>query len=129
MTSRPRSSARRRLLGRTSLALLALGLGFAPTHGARAGWPLTEAQTSVDAANPANWPNDPGYAWKPAMNGQSAQKGQWELYSFMVDDKNVRPEEKATGMSDDLAWRYTTGDPRVLVAVTDSGIEWDSDDI
>ena len=34
-----------------------------------------------------------------------------------------------TGMHVDRAWAKTHGDPRVLVAVTDSGIEWNEGEL
>src|SRR6185369_5128917 len=56
--------------------------------------------------------------------------GQWNLYSFIPTvSKNVRKEETASGMSVDLAWRLTIGDPTVKIVVTDSGIKWDEDDL
>src|ERR1019366_4742344 len=35
----------------------------------------------------------------------------------------------AAGMSVDKAWTYTIGDPKVLIAVLDSGIEWEQPDL
>jgi MYXO-CTERM domain-containing protein len=116
--------ARRPRTGLT-LALLALPLALAlgTSREARGAWPPPESATSVDLADPVNWPNDPGYGWSADANGQ------WNYYSFMVDNENVRPEETATGMSIDLAWRWTQGDPRVVIVVTDSGINWDEVDV
>lgn len=119
------STARRRgrsIYTRTALGVLALGVTQLGSH-AEAAWPPAEDATVEDMANPANWPDDPGYGWSEDENGQ------WNYYSFMVPNENVRPEETATGMSIDLAWRYTQGDPRVVIAVTDSGINWDEDDV
>jgi hypothetical protein len=112
----------RRIVARSALALVVLSCALVARH-ASADWPPPEDATAADMADPMNWPNDPDYAWSADSNGQ------WNYYSFMVDNANVRPEEKATGMSTDLAWRLTTGDPRVIIAVTDSGIKWDEDDI
>lgn len=116
---------RRPRLSVVSTALFALAL-LAPlaARDARAGWPPPESATAQDMANPENWPNDPGYAF--SENGDGA----WNFYSFIPSvAKNVRPQETASGMSIDLAWRYTTGDTRVRIVVTDSGIKWDDDDI
>ncbi len=90
---------------------------------ASAGWPPPPNATSADMADPANWPNDPDYAYSDTSHGQ------WNYYSFMIQPNVARPEETATGMSTDLAWRITQGDPRVIIAITDSGIKWDEDDI
>ena len=107
-------------------ALLVLGVAASPLvpgHAA-AGWPPPPTATAVDVADPANWPNDPGYAWSPTSTGQ------WNLYGFMPSSAtNVRPQETASGMSIDLAWRLTTGDDSIRIAITDSGIEWDDTDL
>ncbi|MFT3767117.1 MAG: S8 family serine peptidase [Minicystis sp.] len=106
--------------------LCALGVAASPLlpgH-ASAGWPPPPNATPATMADPANWPNDPGYAYSTTENGQ------WNLYSFMPSvSKNVRKEETASGMSIDLAWRLTVGDPSIVIAVTDSGIKWDEDDL
>ncbi|APR85241.1 Serine protease, subtilase family protein [Minicystis rosea] len=106
--------------------LLVLGAAaspLVPSH-ASAGWPPPPNATSADMADPANWPNDPGYGFSTTANGQ------WNLYSFMPDvSKNVRKAETASGMSVDLAWRLTIGDPSIVIAITDSGIKWDEDDL
>lgn len=93
-------------------------------HDARAAWPPPESATAKDMADPANWPNDPDYGFT------EDDEGQWNYYSFMPSVAvNVRPEETASGMSIDLAWRYTIGDPSVKIVVTDSGIKWDDYDL
>src|SRR5262245_33165638 len=115
----------RRLRLPRSAALITLAL-LAPlaARDAAAGWPPPESATSKDMADPANWPNDPGYAWT------DGNEGAWNFYSFMPTiATSVRPQETASGMSIDLAWRLTIGDPQVRIVVTDSGIKWDSDDI
>ncbi|MFO0546821.1 MAG: FG-GAP-like repeat-containing protein [Polyangiaceae bacterium] len=114
------SSARRSLTLRTALLLLSATAPFVAASHAQAAWPPAP---DADMSDPANWPDDPDYAWSENSNGQ------WNYYSFMVDNQNVRPEETATGMSIDKAWRITRGDPRVVIAVTDSGIKWDERDI
>lgn len=118
-----RAARARSIYTRSALVLVALGVVTHMGSPAQAEWPPPEDATVEDMANPDFWPNDPGYAWGPDENGQ------WNYYSFMVPNENVRPEETATGMSIDLAWRYTQGDPRVIIAVTDSGIKWDEDDV
>jgi hypothetical protein len=87
---------------------------------AQADWP---AKPGADMKDPKNWPNDPGYG------------GEWNMWSFVPDDiakfPGFRPAEVAmgTGMHSDEAWTRTTGDRRVIIAVLDSGIKWDSDDL
>ena len=114
-----------RLLKRLSALVLASGAASSllPGH-ASAGWPPPATATPTDMANPANWPNDPGYAWSQNSDGQ------WNFYSFMPSAATmVRKAETASGMSIDLAWRLTIGDDRIHIAITDSGIEWDNDDL
>ncbi len=114
-----RRPSRRGLVPRTALALAVVLSPFV-VHQARAAWP---PGPTADMADSANWPNDPGYPYSEDSDGQ------WNYYSFMVPNPNVRPEETATGMSIDQAWRVTLGDPRVIIAVHDSGIKWDEDDV
>src|SRR5580693_556770 len=114
-----------RLLAHLSLvALLGAALGPLCPGDASAGWPPPATATAADMADPANWPNDPGYAFSDTGSGQ------WNFYSFMPSVATmVRPQETASGMSIDLAWRLTIGDDSVHIAITDSGIEWDSADL
>lgn len=57
----------------------------------------------------------------------------WDLVSYVRDDwtDTVRPEEHAigTGLWADKAWSRTTGRTDVVIAVLDSGIEWDSESV
>ncbi|WP_437807985.1 S8 family serine peptidase [Sorangium sp. So ce1078] len=93
---------------------------------ASGGWPPPASASAADMADPENWPSDPAY-------GTSAtQSGQWSFYSFIPAPSGrvrPRPEESAAGMAIDLAWRLTQGDPRVRIAVTDSGILWGEGDL
>jgi hypothetical protein len=54
----------------------------------------------------------------------------WDMVSYVRDEWRavVREEEHAmgTGLWVDRAWRRTTGRTDVVIAVLDSGIEWDS---
>jgi len=96
------------------------------SHEARADWPLPADATPLDASDPKNWPNDPAYGFS------STTDGQWPLYGFLPDAKSGierRAGEVAAGMSVDLAWRISTGDPRVIIAVTDTGVLWDEPDL
>ncbi len=95
-------------------------------HEARAGWPPPPEATSVDVADPQNWPDDPAYGFSATVDGQ------WTHYGFMPDAATGvtrRPSETASGMSVDLAWRFSIGDPRVIIAVTDTGVLWDEPDL
>ncbi len=121
-------------------------------------WPNPEA-TRDQLALPQNWPDDPGYGYlyrdtcsSGPLKGQQVwrpQQGQWNLWGFYPPDtedpcgdpnsmpwllgKTLSPQERAvmrgTGMSADVAWTMTTGDPRVIIAVHDSGAEWDDRDL
>jgi len=94
------------------VALVALCV-FSPAH---AGWPPDETKGTVDYSDPANWPNDPDF------------NGLWKYWSFVptkiqaqVDDRTRR---LGTGAHVDRAFAKTTGDPRTIIAVIDSGMEW-----
>jgi MYXO-CTERM domain-containing protein len=82
--------------------------------------------TCEDLSKSENWPNDPDYAYS------DQKEGQWNYYCFLPKQEKVgklRAAETASGMSIDLAWRYSRGDDAVRIAVTDSGIEWDNADL
>ena len=128
---RSSSSIARRLRRRwlfASAALLPL-LGLLRERDAAAGWPPPKDATAEDMRNPENWPNDPDYGFKAAQKSGDRQSGQWEFYSFIPDRspgaQPLRAGESASGMSIDLAWRHTTGDDRVKIAVLDCGVYWD----
>jgi hypothetical protein len=105
------------------LALAAIATPLLVHGDAAAGWPPPPDATPADLAKPENWPNDQGYGYTASDNGQ------WNLYSFMPDIAHPRPSEKASGMSVDMAWRLTIGDPSVKIVITDSGIKWDEADL
>ena len=116
----------RSLHSRSALALLVATTAALVSRDSTADWPPKESYTADDMSKPQNWPNDPGYSYLGGGNGQ------WEYYSFVPKQTGtltLRPDEKASGMSIDLAWRYTRGDDRVRIAITDSGIEWDQPDL
>jgi MYXO-CTERM domain-containing protein len=124
---------------RTGLALVVAVLcgAFASDVSAQnPNWPPPESATVDDMADPANWPDDPGYHYCPSDSpycGEDQKSdGQWNYYSFVPTQSGnltLRPEETSSGMSIDLAWRYTQGDDRVRIAVMDSGIKWDEGDL
>jgi hypothetical protein len=113
------------------LAVCAFSLDISRT--ADAAWPPPLDATSEDMKNPANWPNDPAYGYVASEIPKDRRDGQWTFYSFIPERSPnappLRPGETASGMSIDLAWRHTTGDDRVLIAVLDSGIRWDEPDL
>lgn len=100
-----------------------------------AAWPLPESGTSADAKDPVNWPNDPEYGYKASAVKAERRSGAWNFYGFQPDRSEgaqpLRAAEvgKPVGMSVDLAWRYTTGNPRVLISILDSGPRWHARDI
>ncbi len=84
------------------------------------GWPPDESRGAVNYGDPASWPSDPGYG------------GQWQSWSFAPSTyKNLDARTKRLGMGGhyDRAWAKTAGDPRVLIAVLDSGAYWDHRDL
>jgi hypothetical protein len=91
-------------------------------HDARANnWPPPAGANMQDMNN---WPNDPGYA------------GQWNYFSWLPkQDPNTAPylgadmKLGASGMSVDVAWTYSIGSPNVKIAILDSGLEWDRQDL
>jgi hypothetical protein len=96
---------------------LAAVLALIPSLSAANNWPPPDGD-SVNLKDPANWPNDPGYA------------GQWNYWSFIGTGANaVDPRETASGFSADKAWQKTIGDRRILITVLDSGIKWNSPDL
>ncbi|MEB2312034.1 MAG: S8 family serine peptidase [Sorangiineae bacterium] len=113
------------------LALVSLLFVLAPRDVA-AGWPPPESATPDTLKLPENWPNDPDYGYV-AGDAKTRKTGQWELYSFIPDRSPgappLSPGETSSGMAVDMAWRLTTGDDRVLIAVLDSGIEWENSDL
>ena len=109
----------RRFITGLSISLVVFLLGaLTPAHAA---WPPDETAGPVDYKDPTNWPNDPGYA------------GLWQYWSFVpdkiVNQVDARTKRLGTGGHYDQAWAKTTGDPNVLIAVTDSGIEWSEPDV
>ncbi len=115
-----------RLRSFVATATLATTL-FAPR--AHAIWPPAPEATAEDLARPENWPNDPGYGYTPSGGGQ------WYWWSWVPQATRAvagfRAQEIALGAGNsvDRAWGISIGDPRVLIAVLDSGIEWENDDL
>lgn len=109
-------------------------------------WPGTPGSPTQTSISSSDWvpylPWDPGYAQaEPGFgpNGTYYKTGtniydeSWNYFSF--EPYSVQgtaalntPEQLygVSGFSADKAWQYTTGDPRVLIAVLDSGIKWNN---
>lgn len=116
------------------LALLFVAASSIQERDARAGWPPPPGATTEQLKDPANWPSDPDYGpRKDGMPNVNGSGGEWQKWSWVPPrpDSNVafRKAETASGMSADVAWTYTVGDPRVKIAVLDSGIHWDNTDL
>jgi hypothetical protein len=115
-------------------------------------WPkLTDASTRAELTefvkNPANWPSDSSWAdaWErwgflpdatshPEVAGVGENYDAWEKTPCApgeTGDDCVRENQAglATGMAVDQAMLLSTGDPRVLIAVLDSGIKWHEADL
>jgi hypothetical protein len=106
------------------LAAVLLGLGVLalalPPQTTRGAWPPDEKAGPVDYSEPKNWPRDPGFA------------GQWEVWSFAPSSYtklDARTRRLGLGGHYDRAWARTQGDPRVVIAVLDSGIYWERADL
>ena len=108
-------------------------------------WPPPEGTTREELMDPANWPDDSGYGY--AVNGMQTcigdgmrcwdnpTGGQWNFWSWMPPEamsvEGFRTDEIPLGAGTwtDMAWTLTTGERSVVIAVIDSGIEWDRFDI
>lgn len=129
---------------RVPALLIALLLPFAPAiaDAQNPAWPNRSA-TREQLMDPANWPDDPNYGYDISGTGMScipggrcwtnATGGQWNMWSWVPPQAvaSVRPDEidLGAGTWTDMAWTVTTGDPRVVIAVLDSGINWDERDL
>lgn len=131
-------------LAPTLAALLLPTLGASPAEAQNPAWPNRDA-TPEDLMDPANWPDDPGYGYDirggdtcigPGMRcWDNRTGGQWNQWSWIPPTSTVidgfREEELELGAGtwNDMAWTVTIGDPRVVIAVLDSGIEWEQRDL
>jgi MYXO-CTERM domain-containing protein len=113
---------------RFAFAVLAALCALAPRD-AQAIWPPQPDDSPEVVSRPENFPNDPDYA--PA----EGRRGQWQFWSWVPGAALALPtfrrEEAALGAGNhvDRAWALSIGDPRVRIAVLDSGINWDNDDL
>lgn len=116
-----------------------------PVSAQNPAWPNRSA-TRADMMNPANWPDDPNYGYDLEGDGETCigdglrcwgndQGGQWNFWSWVppqtTDREHYRPEETELGAGTwtDMAWTMTTGSRDVVIAVLDSGINWDERDL
>ncbi len=123
----------------------ALGILVPVAQAQNPAWPNASA-TQADLMDPANWPDNPSYGYDISGTGMSctapggtcwtgASGGQWNMWSWVPPQAThvtgFRTGETAMGAGTwtDMAWRVTTGDKRVVIAVLDSGIEWDDPDL
>jgi len=96
----------RAILGALSVFATAAGVA----NHARASWPPA---ANANMSDPANWPND--------------YSGDW-AYSSSLPNRSLLSADTslgAAGMSIDRSWSLTTGADDTLIAVLDSGIEWE----
>src|SRR5687767_9233786 len=103
-------------MSRTSRLSLALATTLA-TLTASAAW----------AAFPQDPPNDPRLtpAVCPDPNSEHPA-GQWNLLNY---DPGCSDAPHPAGISADEAWKVTTGDPDVVIAILDSGVDYDHEDL
>ena len=104
------------------------------SHGlARAAWPPPADTTNEGIRGPETWPDDPLYGYVASTSTADRREGQWELYSFVPDrsatDAAEPSTEVASGVSVDLAWRHSVGNPSVVLAIASTGIDWNERDL
>jgi hypothetical protein len=121
----PRAKASRECAGGRAApaAVFALGVvvGVCALDESARAWP---PDAGADMANPANWPQDPGYST------------QWNLWSWLPAQSQSAPPYLgadtalgASGIHADVAWTHTIGRSDVVIAVIDSGIDWSDPDL
>ncbi|MCS6799879.1 MAG: S8 family serine peptidase, partial [Myxococcota bacterium] len=106
-------------------------------------WPPPPGVTPAELRSPTHWPDDPD--WGYAVGGaeqclpgggrcwRNETGGMWNYWSWTPPETlpRLRADEHddGAGVWTDMAWQFGTGDPRVLIAVLDSGIRWDERDL
>jgi hypothetical protein len=83
---------------------------------------------ALAAGFPLTAPNDPKYAAAtcPPSSSCGGPTGQWNLFGV---DAHFPPTTRPSGISADLAWQVTTGRPDTIIAVLDSGVQYDQEDL
>jgi Subtilase family/FG-GAP-like repeat len=140
-----------RSFGRGPLVALFVALVFAvPAYAADHGWPGSNPNENVRL----HTPDDPGFdcaepddqdggtctnvfgqqtqrfGFAPAATQNTAVYGNDSSPATKrIEQQNVQagrnPIGQASGVSADRAWKFTPGDPRVKVAILDTGIRWE----
>ncbi len=125
----------RAILGVALVTLASLAMWPVDAH---ATWP---PPSDADMEQSEHWPNDPSYknCQKDSKGGCKLQDGKpileggdWNLWGHTPPNyTKIRKAEipMGVGMHADRAWTRTIGDRRVIIAVLDSGIRWDHDDL
>jgi len=89
-------------------------------------WLALPAASLIDPLPPGSMPDDPRYAPQNCPAECLPITGQWNLFSTVP---TTPPAPHATGISADLAWQTTVGRPDVVIAVLDSGVNYDHEDL
>jgi hypothetical protein len=104
-----------------AIFLAALHIGDA--RAANPNWPPPPTVARQDLSNRNYWPDDPDFA------------GEWQWWGFtpqvVQSNPRISASEKAAGigMGLDAAWALSHGDPRVIIAIMDSGFVWGNPDL
>ena len=122
----------------TSLVVLAVvsTLFLSTIHAENPNWP-DGIDDDADVSLPENMPDDPGYFHQRFEGDELVHvDGNWNLWSFIpqhwIDTGDpIREEEIAlgSGLHADRAWLLSAGRRDVLIAVLDSGVYWDNEDL
>lgn len=86
---------------------------------------LAATAPSAHAAFPQDPPNDPQYASPDPVDGCLSSQ-QWELFSTLPSCAPLaRDPQGRSGSGADAVWRdHTTGDPSIVIAYVEAGINW-----